>query len=233
MKKILRNALFMLVSVALVASCSDGEDNFHTFGATSSINPGPIVSAYADQVVDSVQIVTTDGYKATTTAPWLLFATNDSQSYSKDLEYKYHNIYTHKIYMSLIANSGTAMRSAAIKFDSNGHTTGLQYQQAYWMNITDPAPEFANAETYAGVKFNKEVSARAMNTSVIFHVYAPATLTSDAEWARPAAESFDAGIYTVQIDVDDNTTGAPRQAKLTLLSSTKAKSVIVITQKEK
>jgi len=237
MHTFLRNTFAALVPAVVIAaaaifatSCEKDDDNHHYFGVTSQINGGPIVKAYADQTVDTLSIESTDTWKGTSEASWITFNDTKSQTESKTVQYVYRNIYTFSIPLTIGANTGSTLRSSIIKFDANGRTAGIQYQQAYWLNIIDPAPKFENEAASTGLKLEKEVTKSTLSTTIGFIIYNDATLASDADWARPATTEFSKGTNTVTIAMDDNTSGAARSAHLTLKSSTGAQSVITITQ---
>lgn len=228
-------SLATLIVVAAMAalstlSCSEADTNYHKFGATSAINGGSIVYAYADQTGDTLYIESTDSWKGRTLQDWLIFTSTGTQTESKTVKYEFNKVTTFKVPITIKANTTNAMRASAIQFDANKHTAGIQYQQAYWINVTNPAPKFANETTFAGLQLVKEVGSSDTSTTIEFVLHNDATITSDADWARPDTKDFKKGVGTATITLDPNVGGTKRDAHITINSASGAKTTVTLRQ---
>ena len=221
----------MAVSAMLcLGSCEEKDPSYHVLAATSYASGEPIVFVYADQLCDTVSLRTTDPWTAATGCNWLLFAESGKSTHSGQMEYEYGVEKIFVMPMTLEANTGSALRHAMVKFTANGRNAGLQYVQLYHMNVSNPAPKYADASSFTDATFTKKVAASAASVGVSFTLYADATLSTEQGWVSVPETSFTRGTHDITLTLQPNTSGADRTADITILSSTGAKTVIAIVQ---
>ena len=226
---------FLLTCVALCAvftmtGCSESDPSYHTMSITSRLTDSPVVRLFADQVRDTVVVRTTDAWKADTQCDWLLFELTGSRTDEANFDYEYGTEKAYARVLTIVPNTTDAMRFTAVRLRANNHDAFLQYVQLNHLNVIDPVVSYTDASAFKGATFTKKVGAAAQEASITVQLYAAATLSSDQSWLTIAEPSLEAGMNTVALNVEQNTTGAERTANLTLLSTTGAKTVVTVVQ---
>lgn len=212
MKKI---SLLLLFGIALcLSSCNKNTDI--EYGILTIL---PITSVphyiYADQTVDSAEIVSSSSWTASTTSSWMTMNSADMTCtvQAGTIQYKTVPIY-------YTANTTGTVRYSTLKVTNGEKTVGRQDMQTYWLNITNPGVIFTDPETMTGPSFTLSVEGTTTSANISFTTYSSnATLTTTSDWVQLGQSQFSAGSHTVAFTLSSNTTGASRTANIVLTSS--------------
>lgn len=221
----------MALVVGFTTSCDSDDPDYHTIGIRSlSVKTIP-VTYYADQISDTLQITSTDSWQANTNTPWITFSKTKGAQVSEDVKYSFGTEFAFKEGINLQPNLTNNVRYAGITVKANGRSVVLNLAQNYYLNVTDPAMTPTGLITSDTEDFVKTLDASATATTIAFHVYRAATLETTTDWITLSQTEFPAGIYTTNISLQPNTTGAKRDGIISLKSSTGVVTKIVIRQK--
>lgn len=228
---------FLLSAAAILCACyacSDGSNEFHATYFYPQNARG--IETYADQILDSVKVVSYDSWTLKNTAEWVeVEALADGKRQVNDIAvtipagyYAFTRLDFH-----MQPNTTGETRYTPIQVTSSFEkigTVATVLTQYPFLHIVQPAVE-QNAETKA-YEFKLALTATQTESRIVFTPYAgDATLTSSASWLVPEKTS-DFEQYakqTVALTIEKNETEAPRTATLTL-TSRGISNVITVTQ---
>lgn len=228
MKHFFYSAVIALMAVALTTACNSGGDTeYHALRVNSQASNNLPVIYYADQQADSLEIVSTDSWKSNTACEWIKFKKTMLPSFSQIVNYVYGNEVMSTEAIIIEPNTTGKNRNTIIQFDANNRTVGLAVSQMGHINIIDPMLSQTPDQG-----FIKTIDAKATSTTTTFNTYAPARLQTTTEWISVPDEQFETGRHTATITIQPNTTGIERTAIVTLVSTTGAKTDIIIMQQK-
>lgn len=231
MKRFLNLVLCATLAMGLASSCSSEDPDYHTIGISSTTVKTIPVRYYADQLTDTLLILSTDTWQANTNASWMTFAKTNSAKCSGEVTYSYGAQFTFKETVKLQANQGADFRETDVNVSANGKTIVLKVSQSNRLNVTDPmvTPEGGNPMDVG--RFVKTVDKNATATTIGFRVFNSAELTTTADWITLSQTEFAADTHTTNLTMQPNTTGTTREGVVSLKSSTGVVTDIIIRQK--
>ena len=228
---------FFLAAAAVLCTCyacSDGSNEFHSTYFYPQNARG--IETYADQILDSVKVVSYDSWTHKNTADWVEVVTlADGKRQVNDIAVTVPAGYYSftRLDFNMQPNTTGEIRYTPIQvtssFEKIGTVATILTQYPY-LNIAQPAVE-QNADTKA-FEFKLSLAATQTESRIVFTPYAgDATLTSSASWLVPE-KTTDFEQYakqTVTLQIEKNETETPRTATLTL-TSRGISNVISVTQ---
>lgn len=187
---------------------------------------------YADQVLDSIYVVSYDSWTADLKplegGEWCDIDVNQSNVPAGWLS-------TNTIKISATPNTTGKVRSSDFCLLSAWENTTLSSRiyQFPWLNITIPAPtyistEFPNIE----VDFNMLIKANTSYAPLTLTVYSNATITSDVEWLSipDSYKNLAPNKYGIHLPVSSNTSTNSRTAHVTITSNGVSSTVTYVQQ---
>ena len=161
MKKIVSILAVLMGTFAFFASCSDDPDS-HTIGVRSVTSNSNLVSYYADQTHDSVNVVSTDSWVANTNCDWINFKQTARPTINYHINYVYGQALTKSECIVINPNTTGQDRTTAIIVEANNRTVALQVKQLgyndailttenSWLHVLD--------NDFAGTRFGQQFEA--------------------------------------------------------------------------
>ena len=229
MKKIVSILALLMGAFAFFASCSDDPDS-HTIGVRSVTSNSNLVSYYADQTHDSVNVVSTDSWVANTNCDWINFKQTARPTINYHINYVYGQALTKSECIVINPNTTGQDRTTAITVEANNRTVALQVKQLGNLNITKPARNMTGGTDLFVTKLQRGAGA----VKIAFTVYNDAILTTENSWLHVLDNDF-AGTrfgqqFEATINYDANATGAERRGAVKLVSVTGATTEIAVVQ---
>lgn len=233
MKKLIMAACTLCAAAALQSCLNTDNENHGTYIYTNVGNG--ITELYADQVEDSLHVVSYDSWTARTQmldgGDW--FTVSDLKC---NVPVGY--IVTQTVLCKTTPNNTGQVRTGVLYIDSAFPEYGAlstYIYQYYWLNISVPQATFENKENETPrVKFADTLNATDNLALFACRVYADATLASDVDWLsiKPEDQRLKPGSYGLKFVVSPNTTSEDREAHVTLTSNG-VSNVVTYTQKGK
>lgn len=224
----LKSLLLAGAAALLLTSCNDEENGYHsTF--FYPVNQSGVIT-YADQDIDSTRVISYDDWTLSNTCEWFDVEHNGMKN-----EISVHvpagYVSSNRLDLKLQPNATGKTRSCPLQVVSSFNKIGTVMQnvvQLPYINIIYPyikTTTDANGET--AYEFTLEVPAGGLLTNgklpyIRCVVYdRQATLTSDADWVVPEITEpmLIRTPQDLKLIVAKNTTGAQREAMLTLTSN--------------
>lgn len=223
MKRLLKWSLAAVVALAMT-SCDDADSSYETLGILP-VDAFHLV--YPDQVLDSVQVVSTKNWEGSLTANWVRMDDLSGQTDGK--------MYSRKLPVFFEYNLTNQTRIAQLIVKANKNSVSHTFIQPYWLNITDPEPlyDFNGGNYPQKASFSKTVPASGGTISLSFRLYSPSTEITADPWITIQEEDrvLEAGEHTVQVNCTANSTGLPRNGQIRLRTQAGITTNIDITQK--
>lgn len=235
MKKLILAAVALLSAVSL-QSCIDGNNESHGTAIYNNLGTNAPTELFADQTLDSIFVMSYDTWdatiKATQGGDWLTISPTTCKVPAQ-------YIVTQSVYLKMTPNNTGKIREAAIGINSTYPEYGMLMTYVYqypWLNITAPVPTYSKKEGSDEVvaTFAAKLAAKDNYAVLGCAVYAEAMLTSDADWfiVNNEDQTLKPGSHGIKFVVNPNTTGAEREAHVTLTSNG-VSNVITYTQAAK
>ena len=199
MKKIVSILAVLMGAFAFFASCSDDPDS-HTIGVRSVTSNSNLVSYYADQAHDSVNVVSTDSWVANTNCDWIKFKQTASQTINYRINYVYGTALTKSECIVINPNTTGQDRTTAITVEANNRTVSLQVKQLGHLNITKPAKNMTGGTDLFAMKLQRGAGA----VKIAFTVYHDATLTTETSWLHVSDNVFNGTRFGQQFEATIN-----------------------------
>lgn len=217
MKKVLLS--LTLASAFVFASC-DSDGYFHQFSILSPVNNVGVV--YADQLVDTVWLSTTDSYKVKSENSWMALAPGADEY---KVKYIYGGVYQLPVPLCIEPNTTGANRKNYLSFSTEGEdgwtqSTNVQYTQVTWLNVINPLPRYVadSTSTFAKCEF-LAIDSTQTREVLKFEVYGDWTLT-DGSFVHPEKTSGYKGRNEVSLTIDtDKRCGDTLVSSITLTSN--------------
>lgn len=217
MKKI---APLAICGIALLAAaCSESSYEVHQTYFYPQQPYG--MKLYADQPSDTIRLISMDSWTISPQADWISVSPSSMDVPANDGS-------NTRLTVSVEPNTTGKNRRGQFHVSSYDNI-GMTVNQYSWLNIIRPSASISQGSQPADINsdfenstatFSMNIPATVTDTTVIFRVYRDnATLTSDAEWFKPAETTFSAGRHEVDITVQPNGTTASRTATLILTSA--------------
>lgn len=208
--------LFLCAATAVLAltSCSEGSYESHQTFFYPQRPQG--IMLYADQTSDTTRIYSLDSWTAETEGEWFNVTPQTQEvnpGYFADT----------RLDITTTPNTTGKNRSGRIRINAY-HSISTPIYQCTWLNIAYPYAKYENTDINDNfatrtAKFETEVEHNTKTTQFIFNIYGEsATLTSNADWARPKKNNFIKGANNVIVELDENTQPVARNAQFTLTS---------------
>ncbi len=230
MKKLSLALAVMPCLFALLASCSNDDNEFHTLNIRAVSSDSNPIGYYADQTNDSLEVVSSDSWQANTNCDWIKFNTSSLSTINYNITYVYGQALRRKERITLSANTTGADRETSISVEANKKTVRLIVKQLGYLNVTQPAKSQAVNTSPFLVRLNSSD----VSTKIAFTVYAATSITTTNSWITVPNETYvgtkDGVAFEANISLTPNTTGTSRTGKVTLVSTTGASTDIEIIQ---
>lgn len=236
----MKKKLLPLLSIATLlglGACDTDSNEYHTTYFYPQSYAGTVV--YADQMIDSVKVVSTDKWTLNNSEAWL---TVKSGTQTNNISINVPDMYvlTTRLDLSFTPNTTGQLRSTHLLVTSSFGKIGSisrSVSQRPYLNILRPDVTVSTEGEQKVYSFNLSIAGNGKTTNgtdpqIEFIIYdANATLSSGVEWITPEkTQDFVAGEkQAVKLTISANKTEAVRKGTLTLTSNGVA-TPIAITQ---
>ena len=215
----------VLSALFLLASCGDSaEERYDVLGIYPMLSGYHVI--YADQVLDSVSVVSSKSWTTNLSAQWILM----EDRYSTVTVPQYA-IVQRTVLLNFTANTTGEVRYGEMTVDNKERKVERRFVQYPWLNIEVPAIAFTNWEKLENPTFALRAVKEATSARLLFTIYADeAKLSCDADWVEADETNFTAGAQTVNLTFESNETGSERVAEFKLTTDNNVTTVIKFTQ---
>lgn len=241
--------LSVFACAALIMSCSNNKNSYELHQTNFYPVESNGIYVYADQIVDSTHVISTDNWTFTTTnASWLTAATKNHEVAPFTITVPVGYIVKTGVYFAIEPNTTGKMRTGLLTATSVYEKIGTVQQfitQAPYLNISTPSCTTIEADgttrysfTLNGISADGKTSIKT-DPKITFIVYSSdATLTSSEDWITLEKDGTDKALtfepnvlQTVNLKIGENKTGQQRSATLTLTSNGVSTPITVVQEK--
>ncbi len=221
----------LLLVVLGFSACSEASQDFHFTYFTPTGNK----VFYADQQTDTVHLVSTDPWTASSSASWFTFTPNSGKPSGSQVSSDT------RLNFTFDANTTGSIRFAVINVNSE-NSIALPVYQLPWLRVSRPEPTYlndnnvqVNALEASQMICRLNVLAASQSDSVKVYNYQPGarlTVTGNG-WIAALDTTFSStGMHVVKLSYQPNTTAQEREAKLTFTSAGVSQEIVLVQGKK-
>lgn len=218
----------LFLAVLGLAACTEASQDFHF----TYFTPTGTKVFYADQQEDTIHLVSTDPWTASSSASWFTFTPTSGQPTGSQVSSDT------RLGFAFDANTTGSVRSAVINVNTE-NAIALPVYQLPWLRVSRPEPLFLNADNYqvsaieaTQMRCNLSVLSVSQTDSVRVYNYQPGArlTTAGSSWFDAIDTTFTStGMHVVKLNYQANTTAQEREVKL-IFTSAGISQEIVVTQ---
>lgn len=216
----------LFLAVLGFTACSEASQDFHF----TYFTPTSTKVFYADQQTDTIHLVSTDPWTASSSAAWFTFTPTSDQPTGSEIS---SDTRLNFVFETNITGS---VRNAVINVNTE-NSIALPVYQLPWLRVSRPEPVFLNADNYqvsaieaTQMRCSLGVLAVSQTDSVKVYNYQPgARLTAAGnEWFDAIDTTFaSTGMHVVKLNYRTNNTAQEREVKLTFTSAGISQEIVV------